>query len=141
MRDENIITARAINPYGQTPHLSLNSLMHNMVLKINLYYDYSSNWPIKLLNFRLITRLSTLTFRLINLIFEFCVVIVQAGCTPRAWLLSDLATSPLVCNLYLTNYAVVVFLYQTYRLLKFTLVLRILSKYVFRWCAVIRMLR
>ena len=23
---------------------------------------------------------------LINLIFEFCVVIVQAGCTPRAWL-------------------------------------------------------
>ena len=29
---------------------------------------------------------------LINLIFEFCVVIVQAGCTPRAWLLSDLAT-------------------------------------------------
>ena len=30
---------------------------------------------------------------LINLIFEFCVVIVQAGCTPRAWLLSDLATS------------------------------------------------
>ena len=37
---------------------------------------------------------------LINLIFEFCVVIVQAGCTPRAWLPSDLATSPLVCNLY-----------------------------------------
>ena len=30
---------------------------------------------------------------LINLIFEFCIVIVQAGCTPRAWLLSDLATS------------------------------------------------
>ena len=40
---------------------------------------------------------------LINLIFEFCVVIVQAGCTPRAWLLSDLATSPLVCNLYIFN--------------------------------------
>ena len=39
---------------------------------------------------------------LINLIFEFCVVIVQAGCTPRAWLPSDLATSPLVCNLYIT---------------------------------------
>ena len=37
---------------------------------------------------------------LINLIFEFCVV--QGGCTPRAWLPSDLATSPLVCNLYLT---------------------------------------
>ena len=33
---------------------------------------------------------------LINLIFEFCVVIVQAGCTPRAWLPSDLATSPLL---------------------------------------------
>ena len=32
---------------------------------------------------------------LINLIFEFCVVRVQAGCTPRAWLLSALATSPL----------------------------------------------
>ena len=31
---------------------------------------------------------------LINLIFEFCVVIVQAGCTPRAWLPSDLATCP-----------------------------------------------
>ena len=40
---------------------------------------------------------------LINLIFEFCVVIVQAGCTPRAWLPSDLATSPLVCNLYLSQ--------------------------------------
>ena len=40
---------------------------------------------------------------LINLIFEFCVVIVQASCTPRAWLPSDLATSPLVCNLYLTK--------------------------------------
>ena len=39
---------------------------------------------------------------LINLIFEFCVVIVQAGCTPRALLPSDLVTSPLVCNLYLT---------------------------------------
>ena len=39
---------------------------------------------------------------LINLIFEFCVVIVQAGCTPRAWLPSDLATPPLVCNLYLS---------------------------------------
>ena len=38
---------------------------------------------------------------LINLIFEFCVIIVQAGCTPRAWLPSDLATSPLVCNLYI----------------------------------------
>ena len=38
---------------------------------------------------------------LINLIFDFCVVIVQAGCTPRAWLPSDLATLPLVCNLYL----------------------------------------
>ena len=38
---------------------------------------------------------------LINLIFKFCVVIVQAGCTPRAWLPSDLATSPLVCNLYM----------------------------------------
>ena len=40
---------------------------------------------------------------LINLIFEFCVVIVQAGCTPRAWLPSDLATSPLLCNLYLQH--------------------------------------
>ena len=40
---------------------------------------------------------------LINLIFEFCVVIVQAGCTPRAWLPSDLATSPLVCNLYISD--------------------------------------
>ena len=40
---------------------------------------------------------------LINLIFEFCVVIVQAGCTPQAWLPSDLATSPLVCSLYLCN--------------------------------------
>ena len=65
----------------------------------------SSNWPIKLLNFRLISRLSTLirAMLLINLIFEFCVVIVQAGCTPRAWLLSDLATSPLVCNLYIQD--------------------------------------
>ena len=70
---------------------------------------------------------------LINLIFEFCVVIVQAGCTPRAWLHtsglvahlglgctprawlhttprawlpSDLATSPLVCNLYLAQLGV-----------------------------------
>ena len=43
---------------------------------------------------------------LINLIFEFCVVIVQAGCTPRAWLPSDLATSPLVCNLYLAQLGV-----------------------------------
>ena len=45
-------------------------------------------------NSRLITRLSTLTLRtmlLINLIFEFCVVVVQAGYTPRAWLPSDLA--------------------------------------------------
>ena len=24
----------------------------------------------------------------VNLIFEFCVVIVQAGCTPRAWCVS-----------------------------------------------------
>ena len=57
----------------------------------------SSNWPMKLFNFRLISR----AMLLINLIFEFCVVIVQAGCTPRAWLPSDLATSPLVCNLYI----------------------------------------
>ena len=55
---------------------------------------------------------------LINLIFEFCVVIVQAGCTPRAWLPSDLATLclrhsvakslsnlALVCNLYLLHVA------------------------------------
>ena len=51
-------------------------------------------------------RLSTFDFRamlLINLIFEFCVIIVQAGCTPLAWLLSDLATSPLVCNLYILH--------------------------------------
>ena len=49
----------------------------------------SSNWPIKLLNFNLDFR----AMLLINLIFEFCVVIVHAGCTPRAWLPSDLATS------------------------------------------------
>ena len=30
---------------------------------------------------------------LINLIFEFSVVMVQASCTPLAWLPSDLATS------------------------------------------------
>ena len=63
----------------------------------------SLNWPIKMLNFRLISRFINLDFRamlLINLIFEFCAVIVQAGCTPQAWLPSDLATSPLVCNLY-----------------------------------------
>ena len=41
---------------------------------------------------------------LIKLIFEFCVVIVQAGCTPRAWLPSDLATCPW-CVTY--NYYVV----------------------------------
>ena len=35
------------------------------------------------------------------LIFEFCVVTVQSDCTPRAWLPDDLATSPLVCNLYI----------------------------------------
>ena len=29
----------------------------------------------------------------INLIFEFCVVIVQGGYTPRAWLPSDLASA------------------------------------------------
>ena len=40
---------------------------------------------------------------LINLIFEFCVVIVHADCTPRAWLPSDLTTSRLVCNLYFIN--------------------------------------
>ena len=40
---------------------------------------------------------------LINLIFEFCAVIVQAGCTPRAWLTSDLATSSLLCNLYVLD--------------------------------------
>ena len=57
-------------------------------------------------NSKLITRLSiNLDFRamlLINLIFEFCVVIVQASCIPWAWLPSDLATSPLVCNLYIS---------------------------------------
>ena len=31
---------------------------------------------------------------------EFCVVIVQAGYTPLAWLPSDLATSALMYNLY-----------------------------------------
>ena len=29
---------------------------------------------------------------LINLIFDFCVVIVQAGCTPRAWCVTCLLT-------------------------------------------------
>ena len=42
---------------------------------------------------------------LINLIFEFCVVIVQAGCTPRARLLSDLATEcRLLFKLFINSY-------------------------------------
>ena len=49
-------------------------------------------------------QLINLDFRvmlLINLIFEFCVIIEQAGYSTRAWLPSDLATSPLLCTQYI----------------------------------------